>query len=82
MVLSEVLAQKRCPQLDSMLIFSNRNVGHSSDDTTDLPGLMDVRSRWSFSQESAKPNGISKNMRKNKASQGSLGWCWIADEAR
>lgn len=33
-------------------------------DTMDLPGLMDVRSRWSFSQESAKPDGISKNMSK------------------
>lgn len=52
------------------------------DGTMDLPSLMDVSSRWSFSQESAKPDGISKNMSENKASQGSGGRCWVADEVR
>lgn len=39
----------------------------------DLSSLMDVCSRCSFPQERAKPNGISKNINENKASQGSAG---------
>lgn len=54
----------------------------TSDDMIDFPGLMDAHSRWSFSQQSAKPNGISKNMRENKTSQGSVGWCWVASDVR